>query len=73
MNEGAGETVFLTLNFGALVALLAPTLLDWRANPTELAPAYHGWMSWALTVFGLSSAGGSVRDLLAFRRLGRPR
>jgi len=63
--------VLLTLNFGALIALLAPALLDWGANPTELAPAYHGWMSWALTVFGLSSAAWSVRDLLASRRLGR--
>ena len=61
--------VFLTLNFGALVALLAPVLVAWGANPTELAPAYHGWMSWALAALGLASAGWSLRDLVASRRL----
>jgi uncharacterized protein len=64
--------VLLTLNFGALIALLVPVLLDWGANPTELAPAHHGWPSWALTLFGTASAAWSIRDLLAFRRLGRP-
>lgn len=61
--------VFLTLNYGAILALLLPLLVDWGANPTELAPAHHGWMSWGLTLFGLSSAAWSVRDLVAFRRL----
>ena len=61
--------VLLTLNYGAILALLVPLLLDWSANPTELAPAHHGWMSWALTLFGLSSAGWSLRDLVACRRL----
>jgi hypothetical protein len=64
--------VLLTLNFGAIIALLVPVLLDWAANPTELAPAHHGWMSWALSLLGVASAAWSVRDLMAFRRLGRP-
>ena len=61
--------VFLTLNFGALVALLVPVLVGWAANPTELAPSYSGWMSWALGALGVASAGWSVRDLIASRRL----
>jgi len=61
--------VFLTLNFGALVATLVPVLADWMANPSELAPSYAGWMSWALLALGLASAGWSVRDLIASRRL----
>ena len=61
--------VFLTLNFGALVALLVPVLADWWANPTELAPSYSGWTSWALAALGLASAGWSARDLFASRRL----
>jgi len=61
--------VFLTLNFGALVALLAPLLAAWAANPTQLAPAYYGWMSWVLLALGLASAAWSVRDLIASRRL----
>jgi hypothetical protein len=64
--------VFLTLNFGAIIALFVPVLLDWAANPTELAPAHHGWMTWALSLLGLASAAWSIRDVLAFRRLGRP-
>ena len=43
----------LHLNLGAIAALLVPLLLDWTANPTELAPAHHGWMSWALTGLAL--------------------
>jgi hypothetical protein len=39
----------LHLNLGAIAALFVPLLLDWAANPTELAPAHHGWMTWALT------------------------
>jgi hypothetical protein len=64
--------VLLTLNFGAIIALFVPALLAWGANPTELAPAHHGWMSWALSLLGMASAAWSIRDLLAFRRLGRP-
>ena len=61
--------VFLTLNYGAILALLVPLLVDWGANPTELAPAHHGWMSWALTLFGISSAAWSLRDLIASQRV----
>lgn len=64
--------IFLTLNFGAIIALLAPALAAWGPNPTELAPAHHGWMTWALTLLGLASAAWSVRDLVAFRRLKKP-
>jgi uncharacterized protein len=49
-------------------ALLVPALLDWGANPTELAPAHHGWMSWALTFLGLGSA-WSIRDAVAARQM----
>jgi uncharacterized protein len=57
--------VLLTLNFGAIIALAVPALLDWGSNPTELAPAHHGSMSWALTLFGVASAAWSVRDAVA--------
>jgi hypothetical protein len=61
--------VFLTLNFGAIIALLAPALLDWGAQPTSLVLVHQGWTSWALTVLALASAAWSLRDLFAFRRL----
>ena len=61
--------VLLTLNLGAIIALAVPALLDWGTNPTELAPAHHGWISWALTLFGLASAAWSVRDASAARQM----
>jgi hypothetical protein len=67
-NERALQ-VLLTVNFGAIIALLVPALLDWGANPTELAPAHHGWMSWALTFLGLGSAAWSIRDAVAARQM----
>ena len=61
--------LFLTLNYGLIVALLVPTLLEWGSRTTGLERAYHGWASWALALFGASSFAWSLRDLLAWRRL----
>lgn len=61
--------VLLTLNFGAIVALFGPVLLEWAARPTALAPAHHGWPSWALSALALAAVAWAVRDGLAFRRL----
>ena len=61
--------VFLTLNYGLIVALLVPTLLDWSSRPAGLERAFHGWTSWALALLGASSFAWSLRDLLAWRRL----
>lgn len=55
----------LMLNLGASAALLVPALLAWAANPTELAPAHHGWMTWALT-----AAAGALAVHAAFGRAG---
>jgi hypothetical protein len=61
--------VFLTLNYGLIVAMLAPVLLAWSREPTGLVLVHHGWTSWALAVFGASSFVWSARDLIAWRRL----
>jgi hypothetical protein len=45
----------LNLTLGAIAALLIPLLIEWAANPSELAPAHHGWMSWALTVLAIAA------------------
>jgi hypothetical protein len=63
--------VFLTLNVGALIALLVPVLLEWGARPTALVPQSHGVLSWLLSFVALASATWSLRDLLAWRRLRR--
>ena len=51
----------LHLNLGAIAALLVPLLLDWAANPTELAPAHHGWMTWALTALAAVALFNAMR------------
>ena len=61
--------IFLTLNLGAIIAVIMPVLLGWSSRDTALAPAHHGWLSWALTALALVAAAWSVRDLLAWRKL----
>ena len=52
----------LHVNLGAIAALFVPLLLDWAANPTELAPAHHGWMTWALSALALAALFNAVRS-----------
>lgn len=52
----------LLLNLGAIAALLVPSVVALAANPTELAPAHHGWMSWALTALGIVAAVNAARQ-----------
>jgi hypothetical protein len=61
--------VFLTLNMGLIVAILVPTLARWIDQPTELVPADHGWMSWALLALSAAAAAWSARDFIAWRSL----
>jgi hypothetical protein len=61
----------LTLNYGVILAMLAPLLLGWAALPGAIVPAYHGAWSW---LAGLASAGVAIsglRDLVAARRAHR--
>jgi hypothetical protein len=62
--------VFLTLNMGAIIAVLVPALLAWHAQPTALVLHDKGWLSWLLAALAAASATWSVRDFLAWRRLG---
>jgi len=61
--------VFLTLNMGAIIATLVPTLMRWHAQPSGLAGNYQGWLSWLLLALGASAAFWALRDLVAWRRL----
>ena len=58
----------LTLNYGVLLALLIPWLLDEAAEPTELLPAFHGWISWVCTLAAVGVVLCGVRDLAAAAR-----
>jgi uncharacterized protein (TIGR01777 family) len=61
----------LAINYGAILLLLLPVLIDWAMRPTSIEPAYAGLLS----VFATASAAGAAlfgaRDFAATRRLGR--
>jgi hypothetical protein len=63
--------LFLTLNLGVIITLLAPQLADAFSRPTALVPLSHGPASWALMPFALAAAAWAVRDFLAWQQLGR--
>jgi uncharacterized protein (TIGR01777 family) len=55
----------LAVNFGALIALGAPSWVAWAAAPTALAAAEHGLFSWFLTLSAVGVGAWSIRDLAA--------
>lgn len=61
--------IFLTLNLGAIIALLVPTIAEWSAAPSGFSPRNYGWLSWLLTAFSLLGVFWSLRDALAWRKL----
>ena len=63
--------VFLTLNLGAIIVVLGPAIAEWAATPTGFSPRNHGVLSWLLTAFAVLGVFWSLRDFLAWRRLGR--
>src|SRR5262245_1098104 len=58
----------LAINFGALLAVLAPTLLAWARLPTAIARVDYGLASWLLTSAAAGVLAWSVRNALAARR-----
>ena len=61
----------LTLNYGVVLMLLVPWLLDHAAMPSALLPAYHGWISWACALGALGVMLFGLRDLAAAARCPR--
>lgn len=61
----------LTLNYGVILAMLVPWLAELVKQATELAPAYHGWMSWFCAIAALGVIVSGLRDLAAARRTAR--
>ena len=59
--------IFITLNFGVLVALAVPVLVEWSQYPAALAPAQNGWLTWLLSAFAGASVLWSVLDFRAWR------
>jgi uncharacterized protein (TIGR01777 family) len=62
----------LAINFGIAVALLAPVLMSWWQQPTQIVPVHYGSFSWLFTVFGAGVFAWSVRNALAVLRHRRP-
>ena len=61
----------LAINYGAILLLLLPVLIDWAMRPTAIEPAYAGLLSVFATVSAIGAAVFGVRDIAAARRLGR--
>ena len=62
----------LAINFGAVLALLAPVLESWWAMPTGVVGVSHGPFSWIFTVFAFGVFAWCVRNALAVLKLRRP-
>src|SRR5262249_10673027 len=58
----------LALNYGVILALLAPELRRWAAAPTGLLPVQHGIWSWLMTAATAGVLFWGVRDSLRASR-----
>lgn len=58
----------LTLNYGAILALLAPVLWQWSFLPSAMVPVSYGWWSVMASIAAFGVAVFSARDLLAASR-----
>ena len=61
----------MAVNYGAVLALLAPVLYAWLRVPAGVMPVSHPF-SWAFTVLGIGVLGWSARNAGAVLRLHRP-
>ena len=61
----------LAVNFGVLLAVLAPQFLAWAAEPTGVLPANHGILSWIASVLGAGALLATVREGARSRTLQR--
>jgi uncharacterized protein (TIGR01777 family) len=61
----------LAVNYGAILALIGPVLVDWARQPTALVPAFYGMLSLMLGLAALGVALFALRDMSAARRCQR--
>jgi hypothetical protein len=61
----------LALNYGAILVLLLPVLIDWAGQPTAIRPAFYGYWSILAAVSAVGVSLFGLRDLAASRRLTR--
>lgn len=61
----------LAINYGAILMLLVPLLIDWAMRPSAIVPAYAGVLSWVAAAAAVGAALCGLRDFTAARRLAR--
>src|SRR5436189_1793833 len=61
----------LAINYGAILVLLLPVLIDWAMQPTGVKSAYAGLLSLIAAASAVGAALCGVRDFAAAKRLGR--
>lgn len=61
--------VMLFINFGIVLALLAPALTGWMQLADGVVRVDYGWASWVLSAMAVVSLGWSLRDGLRARQL----
>ncbi|MBV8699926.1 MAG: TIGR01777 family oxidoreductase [Bradyrhizobium sp.] len=61
----------LAINYGVILALLLPILVDWTLQPSGIRSAYAGWLSFAATASAIGAGLFGLRDFAAARRLAR--
>src|SRR3712207_6477119 len=58
----------LTLNYGAILALLLPVLIDWAGKETAVEPVFYGFWSVLTTAAALGMIVFGLRDWAAASR-----
>jgi uncharacterized protein (TIGR01777 family) len=61
----------LALNYGAILMLLLPVLVEWADKPSDVQPAFYGFWSVFAAVAAIGAGIGGVRDWLASKRFAR--
>lgn len=61
----------LAINYGAVLMLLVPLLIDWMMQPSAIVPAYADLLSWIAAAAAIGAALCGLRDVAAARRLAR--
>jgi uncharacterized protein (TIGR01777 family) len=61
----------LALNYGAILCILIPQLLQWSRDATALKPAFYGFWSILAAVSAVGVVVSGLRDHFASRRAGR--
>jgi uncharacterized protein (TIGR01777 family) len=61
----------LALNYGAILCILMPQLLQWSHDATALKPAFYGFWSVLMAVSAAGVVVSGLRDYFAARRAGR--